>query len=56
MKADGFGQAATIHSELFALNNARRQWGAKTVVIVDEAATRTLSIGHRVQISTLPEN
>jgi Ti-type conjugative transfer relaxase TraA len=38
MKADGFGHAATIHSELFALNNGRRSWDAKTVVIVDEAA------------------
>jgi Ti-type conjugative transfer relaxase TraA len=38
MKADGFRQAATIHSELTALNNGRRNWDAKTVVIVDEAA------------------
>jgi AAA domain/Relaxase/Mobilisation nuclease domain len=38
LKADGFGHAATIHSELFALNNGRRQWDPKTVVIVDEAA------------------
>jgi Ti-type conjugative transfer relaxase TraA len=38
MRADGFSHAATIHSELFALNNGRRNWNAKTVVIVDEAA------------------
>jgi hypothetical protein len=38
MRADGFSHSATIHSELFALNNARRTWDAKTVVIVDEAA------------------
>jgi Ti-type conjugative transfer relaxase TraA len=38
MATDGFGRAATIHSELFALNSGRRQWDAKTVVIVDEAA------------------
>ena len=36
--ADGFGHAATIHSELFALNNGRTSWDRKTVVIVDEAA------------------
>jgi Ti-type conjugative transfer relaxase TraA len=38
MRADGFKHAATIHSEIFALNNGRRQWDARTVVIVDEAA------------------
>lgn len=38
MKADGFSHAATIHAELFALNNGRRTWDAKTVVVVDEAA------------------
>jgi hypothetical protein len=38
MKGDGFGHAATLHSELFALNNGRRVWDSKTVVIVDEAA------------------
>jgi hypothetical protein len=38
MRADGFSHAETIHKELFALNNARRTWDAKTVVIVDEAA------------------
>ena len=26
MKGDGFGHAATLHSELFALNNGRRTW------------------------------
>jgi nucleoside-triphosphatase THEP1 len=38
MSGDGFAHAATIHSELFALNNGRRSWNGKTVVIVDEAA------------------
>ena len=38
MRADGFKHAATIHSEIFALNNGRRQWDDRTVVIVDEAA------------------
>jgi hypothetical protein len=38
MRGDGFKHAATIHSELFALNNGRRSWNGKTVVIVDEAA------------------
>jgi Ti-type conjugative transfer relaxase TraA len=38
MEADGFGVAKTVHSELFALNNARTSWDPKTVVIVDEAA------------------
>jgi len=46
MKDDGFERARTVHSELFALNNARAQWTARTVVMVDEAAminTRILS-------------
>jgi ATP-dependent exoDNAse (exonuclease V) alpha subunit len=38
MRADGFGHAATIHSELFALNNNRTSWNRRTVVMVDEAA------------------
>ena len=38
MRGDGFGHAATIHSELFALNNGRAKWDGRTVVIVDEAA------------------
>ena len=38
MQRDGFRHAATVHSELFALNNGRRQWDARTVVVVDEAA------------------
>ncbi len=38
MKGDGFGRAATVHSELFALNNGRTQLGRQTAVIVDEAA------------------
>jgi hypothetical protein len=48
MKLDGFKHAATIHSELFALNNGRRSWNAQTVVIVDEAAmidTKLMAIG-----------
>jgi len=38
MGADGFKHAATIHSEIFALNNGKRAWNTRTVVIVDEAA------------------
>jgi Ti-type conjugative transfer relaxase TraA len=38
LRADGFGHAATIHSELFALNNGRTSWTKNTAVIVDEAA------------------
>jgi Ti-type conjugative transfer relaxase TraA len=38
MQRDGFRRAATVHSELFALNNARTNWDRRTVVMVDEAA------------------
>ena len=38
MRGDGFGHAATVHSELFALNNGRTSWNRRTVVMVDEAA------------------
>ena len=38
MARDGFSQAATIHSELFALKNGRAHWNNRTVVMVDEAA------------------
>jgi ATP-dependent exoDNAse (exonuclease V) alpha subunit len=38
MKRDGFKRAATIHSELFALNSGRTRWDGGTVVMVDEAA------------------
>ena len=38
MGADGFQRAATIHSELFALNNQRTKWDRRTVLMVDEAA------------------
>jgi Ti-type conjugative transfer relaxase TraA len=38
MMVGGFRHAATIHAELFALNNGKRQWNARTVIIVDEAA------------------
>ena len=38
MVRDGFQQGGTIHSELFALNNGRRTWDSRTVVMVDEAA------------------
>jgi Ti-type conjugative transfer relaxase TraA len=38
MRGDGFGHAATIHSELFALNTGRTNWTKNTAVIVDEAA------------------
>jgi AAA domain/Relaxase/Mobilisation nuclease domain len=38
MRNDGFGHAATIHAELFALANGRAAWTRETAVIVDEAA------------------
>jgi ATP-dependent exoDNAse (exonuclease V) alpha subunit len=38
MKRDGFKHAATVHSELLALNSGRTQWDGGTVVMVDEAA------------------
>jgi len=38
MQRDGFTEARTIHSALFALKNARDKWDRKTVVMVDEAA------------------
>ena len=38
LAGDGFNHAKTVHSELFALNNGRTSWDAKTVVMVDEAA------------------
>jgi Ti-type conjugative transfer relaxase TraA len=38
MKRDGFKRAATVHSELFALNNGHATWHPRTVVMVDEAA------------------
>jgi AAA domain/Relaxase/Mobilisation nuclease domain len=47
MREDGFARAATIHAELFALNNGRISWDRKTVVVVDEAAmidTRLMSL------------
>lgn len=33
MREGGFARAATIHAELFALNNARITWDRKTVVV-----------------------
>ena len=38
LRGDGFGHAATVHSELFRLNNDRTSWNRRTVVMVDEAA------------------
>ena len=38
LKSVGFSHAATIHSEVFALQHGRRNWSDKTVIIVDEAA------------------
>ena len=46
MGRDGFGEARTLHSALFALKNERDAWDRKTVIMVDEAAmigTRLLS-------------
>jgi len=38
MAEDGFSRTATVHSELFALNNGRTSWNERTAVVVDEAA------------------
>jgi Ti-type conjugative transfer relaxase TraA len=38
MQRDGFAEARTIHSALFALKNDRDRWNDKTVLMVDEAA------------------
>ena len=38
LKAEGFTEAATAHSELFRLKNGRTSWDRRTVVVVDEAA------------------
>ena len=38
LKADGFKEAATVHSELFRLKNGRTRWDSRTLVVVDEAA------------------
>ena len=38
LKADGFKEAATVHSELFRLKNGRTRWDSHTLVVVDEAA------------------
>ncbi len=38
LKADGFAEARTVHSALFAIKNGRDAWDKRTVVVVDEAA------------------
>jgi Ti-type conjugative transfer relaxase TraA len=43
LKADGFGEAGTVHAALFAIKNGRipgggRAWDKRTVLVVDEAA------------------
>ena len=38
LKKDGYGQAATLHRELGALERNPSRWDQKTVVVVDEAA------------------
>ena len=38
LKGDGFTEAATVHSALFAIKNGRMAWDRRTVVVVDEAA------------------
>ncbi len=38
LKADGFTEAATVHSALFGIKNGRTSWNRRTVVVVDEAA------------------
>ena len=47
MGRDGFAHAGTVHSELFALNNNRRMWSTRNVVMLDEAAmldTKTMAM------------
>ena len=38
LKGDGFMEAATVHSALFAIKNGRMAWDRRTVLVVDEAA------------------
>ncbi len=39
LKADGFGEAGTVHAALFAIKNGRSPgWDRRTVLVVDEAA------------------
>ena len=38
LKGDGFREAGTVHSVLFAIKNGRTTWDRRTVVVVDEAA------------------
>ena len=38
LKGDGFTEASTVHSALFAIKNGRTVWDRRTVVVVDEAA------------------
>ena len=38
MAGEGFKEASTAHSALFALKNGRTSWDRNTVVVVDEAA------------------
>lgn len=38
MKEDGFAEARTLHSELYALDRGLSLWDRRTVVILDEAA------------------
>lgn len=38
MKEDGFAQARTLHSELYALDHGRTHWDRRTIIMLDEAA------------------
>jgi ATP-dependent exoDNAse (exonuclease V) alpha subunit len=38
MHEDGFTDARTLHSELWALDHGNRQWTSRTVIMLDEAA------------------
>ena len=38
LRKDGFANAATLHSELYALKHGRAKWDRNTVLTVDEAA------------------
>jgi len=53
MRRDGFGQAATVSSELFRLERGSTQWDARTVLMVDEAAM--LSTKHLAAVTAHAE-
>jgi hypothetical protein len=48
MRGDGFDQAATVASQLAAIDKGRAHWGSKTVLIVDEAAMLSTAVLKRL--------